>query len=499
MGYRVVIVGIYHESNTFLPEKTKLADFEAGHLFFGEDIRKEYAQAHHELGGMLEVLDRSDVETVPLMFAEATPSGTITAEAYEKLLQLMMDRLRQTGNFDGILVAAHGAAVCESFPDMDGHWLQILRLFAGKKKPIIATLDPHANVTRQMADATDAMVAYKTNPHLDQRDTGKVAARLMVDTLAGKIRPVQFLTRPPVSISIEQQHTGSSPCKELYALAASLTAHTPFLSVSIFLGFPYADVKEMGSAFIVITDNTPTKAAEVANRLGEYLLAHKAKFVGEKIGVEAALKQTINAKKPVLLLDMGDNVGGGSPGDSTFLVEALERRPGLRAFICLYDPASVRKAEQTGEGNVVKLDIGGKTDSLHGRPFSSKVRIEQIAEGVFKETQPRHGGQVNFSMGIIAIVTTENGNTIMLTSKRVAPFSLSQLTTFNIDPSYYDVLVAKGVHAPLGAYNQVCETIIRVNTPGITQADVTALPFKHRRRPLYPFEKNIVYHGGIIK
>lgn len=491
MKKRVAILGIYHESNTFLPKKTTFAEFEAGHLLFGEDIRKEYVQAHHEIGGMLEVLDQAGVEAVPLMYAEATPGGTITAETYEKLLQMLMNTLENAGTFDGILVAPHGAGVSEAHPDMDGDWLQKLRTFVRKDMPIIATLDPHANVSQQMVAATNAMIAYKTNPHLDQRPTGKAAAKLMVETLAGKISPVQYLAQPPVSISIEQQHTSSSPCKELYALASQLTVSAPFLSVSVLLGFPYADVKEMGSAFIVVTDNAPQKAREVGDKLGEYLLENKELFVGEKIGVEEAVQQAAEAEKPVLLLDMGDNVGGGSPGDSTFLLEALESMPDLRSFVCIYDPASVKAAAQVGVGGTLSLEIGGKTDDLHGKPILAKVKVEQIAEGVFKETQPRHGGQVNFNMGTIAIVTTENGNTLMLTSLRIVPFSLSQLTTFQIDPVDYDVVVAKGVHAPLGAYSQVCNTIIRVDTPGITQADVTALPFEHRRHPLYPFEKNI--------
>ena len=490
MKQRVAILGMYHESNTFLPHPTTLADFEAGHLLFGQAIRQEYAAAYHEIGGMLDVLDQSGIEAVPLMFAEATPSGTITSETYEQLWQLMMDQLEKAGDFDGILAAVHGAAVSEAFPDMDGDWLQKLRAFVGNEKPIIATLDPHANVSPAMVAATDAIIAYKTNPHLDQRDTGKAAATLMVATLAGKIHPVQVLAQPPVSISIEQQHTASSPCKELYALAAQLTANAPFLSVSILLGFPYADVAEMGSAVIVVTDDDAERAAEVAHQLSEYLLSHKVQFVGEKISVEEAVRQAAEAQKPVLLLDMGDNVGGGSPGDSTFLLEALERESNLRSFVCLYDPTSVHAAVAAGAGKTVELAMGGKTDDLHGKPLSSKVTVEQLAEGVFRETQPRHGGQVNFNMGTMAIVTTEAGNTVMLTSRRIVPFSLSQLTTFGIDPSAYEVVVAKGVHAPLGAYGSVCHTIIRVDTPGITQADVTTLPFRHRRKPLYPFEKN---------
>ncbi len=107
------------------------------------------------------------------------------------------------------------------------------------------------------------------------------------------------------------------------------------------------------------------------------------------------------------------------------------------------------------------------------------------------EQKPRHGGQVNFDMGHIAVVSTQNGNTILLNSLRVPPFSSNQVTSFNIDPKQFDIIVAKGVNAPIAAYSTICPTIIQVNTPGVTQADMTLFPFRKRRVPLFPFEKNI--------
>lgn len=489
MKPRVAIVGIYHESNTFHPHKTHFEDFEKGHLLFGDSIRSEYQNAYHEIGGMLEVLYAYDIEAVPVMFAEAMPGGAITSFTYDRLFHLLFEELNKVNKLDGILVAAHGAAVSESFADMDGHWLQKLRGFAGEDKPIIATLDPHANVSQQMVKATNALCAYKTNPHIDQRQTGKSAAALMVDTIRGKIKPVQHLIQSSVAISIEQQYTHASPCKELYELASQESKTACVLASSIILGFPYADVSDMGSSFIVVTDDDYLLAQHIANKLNKHLLTNKEKFVGDKIAIEEAIQKTKAADKPVLLLDMGDNVGGGSPGDSTFLTEALEKEDHLKFFMCLYDPEAVNFAREAGVDTTTIMTVGAKTDPLHGKPFTTSVRVDSLKKGVFRETQPRHGGQVTFNMGDIALVTTMKGNTLMLTSRRIAPFSLKQLTTFGIDPTNYDVLVAKGVHAPLAAYGEVCKTAIRVNTPGITQADMTALSFVNRRRPLHPFDK----------
>jgi microcystin degradation protein MlrC len=94
-------------------------------------------------------------------------------------------------------------------------------------------------------------------------------------------------------------------------------------------------------------------------------------------------------------------------------------------------------------------------------------------------------------MGKIAIVQTGGGNVIMLTSLRVPPFSLRQLTAFGIHPQQFNAVVAKGVNAPIAAYGPVCPTIVQVNTPGVTQADMTRFTYRHRRQPLFPFEQDI--------
>jgi microcystin degradation protein MlrC len=491
MGRRIALLGLYHESNTFLKTKTSLKDFEKGHLLYGENIRAEYSKAFHEIGGMLEVLDASDFEPVPLLFAEATPGGAITDDTLQFLFDKISSEVRNKGPFDGIMVALHGAAVCESYPDMDGWWLEKLRTIVGNSIPIIGTLDPHANVSQRMINATNALIAYKTNPHVDQRATGAEAARLLVDTLEGRINPTQWCYQPPVTISIEQQYTSGSPCKELYALAERLARESKILSISVLLGFPYADVNEMGSAFIVVANNDNSVARTTAKILGDYLWNNRADFVGKKISVKEAIEAVGHNPKPVLLLDMGDNVGGGSPGDSTFILEALEKSGKWKSFICLYDPEAVAIADNSKPGRKISLVVGGKTDQQHGQPYATEVTIRTISDGIFKEHQPRHGGQVNFNMGRIAIVETEKGTTIMLTSLRIAPFSLNQLTSFGIRPEDFDVIVAKGVHAPIAAYRPVCKSFIQVDTEGITQADLTRFAFHKRRKPLYPFEDSI--------
>jgi microcystin degradation protein MlrC len=136
------------------------------------------------------------------------------------------------------------------------------------------------------------------------------------------------------------------------------------------------------------------------------------------------------------------------------------------------------------------LQIGGKTDSNHGAPITAEVKVRGIYSGKFEEKQPRHGGFSCFDQGKTVVVENNSGLTVMLTTKRMAPFSLEQLYSCDLDPEDFDVLIAKGVNSPLAAYQEVCSLFIRVDTPGVTSANLDYFDYQFRRRPMYPFGKD---------
>ena len=487
MSFRVALLGIYHESNTFVITPTVLDDFRNGKYLKGESIRKEYQLAHNEIGGMLEVLDKEGIEAIPLLFASATPGGTISAETYNFILQETLEELKKVLPIDACLVIPHGAGVSEEFPDMDGHWLSKVREIVGDKIPIIGTLDLHANVSQLMVSSTNALVAYKQNPHVDMRQRGVESAKLLVNLLNGITKPVQALVQVPLAISIEQQLTANEPCISLYAYANQLAAEPGILALSIQHGFPYADVHEMGTSIIVVADGDYEKALSVAKKLEAYILNHKNSFVGKKNDIPSALNLINDSAKPVCLLDMGDNVGGGGPANNSCILEAFEESKKYKFFVCMYDPQAVIDASSHQQGEQFELTvIGTGKDGL--KTLKLNVKLLKISDGTFQESNPRHGGQINFRMGKTVVVSTKEGGVIMLTSLRVMPFSLQQLISQGVVPSEFDAIVAKGVNAPIAAYAPVCPTIIQVNTPGVTQADMTLFDYQQRRKPLFPFE-----------
>lgn len=491
MKPRIGVIALLQESNTFLSGPTTIAHFEQDVLLTGAAVREHFLHAPHEVGGFLQRLSTEDVETVPIFAARAYPFGAVTAEATSRLLAMLEELLSQAGPLDGLLVAPHGATVSETYPDFDGHWLSLVRKIVGDACPIIGTLDPHGNLSPQMVAATDALFAYRSNPHIDQQARGVEAAELMLKTLRGEVRPVQAACFPPMAINIERQCTTEPPLLKYMARLDEVRGQASILGVSLMLGFPYADVAEMGSALVVVTDGDADLAQRTANQLAAELWELRTPLAGSFISPADAVTRAALLGGPVCLLDMGDNVGGGSPADGTVLALELHQRRIGPSLVVLNDPAAVALSEAAGVGQRLVMSVGGKTDSLHGEPLETEFLVQQLADGVYSEPEARHGGFTQFDQGRTAIVQAESGLTVMLTSRRSPPFSLRQLTHFGINPADFQILVAKGVNAPLAAYQPVCPHLIRVNTPGVTTADMTQLQFHHRRRPMFPFERDL--------
>src|SRR5262249_45879705 len=134
------------------------------------------------------------------------------------------------------------------------------------------------------------------------------------------------------------------------------------LDVSVLLGFPYADVAEMGAAVLAVADGSRPRAEEEAHGLADWWWERRHAFASDLLGPADAVARSARLDGPVCLLDMGDNVGGGSPGDGTVLAWELHRAGVGPGFVCLYDPEAVRQASAAGVGARVALRAGGHTD-----------------------------------------------------------------------------------------------------------------------------------------
>ncbi|MCE9589600.1 MAG: M81 family metallopeptidase [Planctomycetes bacterium] len=488
---RVGIISLIHESNTFLSTPTTLDLFRRDILLTGEGIRKLRAGGVHEISGFFKGLEKHCIEAVPMFYAATWPCGTITAKTCDALMEMLFAEVDRAGKVDGFLLAAHGANTGEGdkYRDLDGHWLTRLREKVGPSVPIIFVMDPHGNLSPKMVRAATAGIAYQTNPHLDQLDRGLEAADMMARTLRGEIHPTVAASFPPVAINIERQNTTEPHCHGLYGLAERMRHEPGVLSVNIVLGFPYSDVEEMGSSFMVVTDNDPVLAQRCTDELASFLVEHRHDFAGKYLNIKDAVDKALSLPGTVGLLDMGDNVGAGSAADGTMIAHELHKRAAAPVFVCLYDPECVDRAIAAGVGARVKLTMGGKTDDRHGQPLTAVVTVRGVHDGRFHESRVVHGGQSDYDIGQVVTVVTDTRLTIALTRRRVVPVSIGVVTCCGLNPADFKVIIAKGVQSPVPALQPFCTHLFRVNTPGVTCADMTQLSYRHRRKPLFPFEE----------
>ncbi|MGI9147042.1 MAG: M81 family metallopeptidase [Chloroflexota bacterium] len=491
---RLAALGMGHETNTFARHQTDYAAFEASGILRGEQVVRDYAESHATMAGFLEAGRLPGVEVVPLLFTFTDPAGTITRDAFDRICGEMLRLLDQQGPWDGVLLAQHGAAVSEDYPDMDGEVAARVRSLIGPNVPIGVAPDMHANLSQKLIGNVDVTVVYRTNPHLDPRPRGLECATHIVRAIRREIRPVQALEMPPVVINIVKQFTGEEPMRSIVADVEAVIQQPGMLSASVAEGYPYADVAEMGMAFVAISDGDATAARAAARWMARRAWDKRAQFVADTPTPDAALAAAMAAPRgPVLLMDVGDNIGGGSPADSTILLEAA-RRLGVRNYLqTLRDPAAVAHCVAAGEGATVSLDVGGKTDDLHGRPVAVTGVVRRISDGRFEEPTPTHGGWRFFDGGPTVVLETTDDHTLVLTTRLIGNTSIQQMYSVGVRPETMHVIVAKGVVSPRPAYEPIAAQVVLVNTPGVTTSDLSQFTYRHRRRPLYPFEMDAEY------
>jgi microcystin degradation protein MlrC len=470
---RIGILGFLHESNTFLGVPTRWEDFATTSMTAGETLRQRWSGAHHELGGFFAGCEGEGLEAVPGFATYAVPSGAIAGEDFESIADAMLAAIGEMGEVSGLLVALHGATVSERYRDADGEILRRIRERTGRGLPIVVTLDLHANVSAPMVDYADVIVAYRTNPHLDQRERGVEAARLMARLVRGEIRPVMALAAPPLAVPIAVQETSKL---FLFDDLETVLGWPGILTASVCLGFYYADVEEMGTSFLAVADGDRALAERAAAWLAGRAWERRRELVAELPSPgEAVAAAMVAAERPVVLMDVGDNVGGGSAADSLVLFEECLRQGARNGLVVIHSPLEAARAAAAGPG--AELTLG----------YCQGV-VRLLSDGRFTERKVRHGGWTHCDQGLTAVVETAEGHTVVLTSRRMAPMSLEQLRSLGIRPEEKELLIVKGVIAPQAAYREVAASIVLVDTPGPTANDPSAFRYRHRRRPMFPME-----------
>ncbi len=492
---RIAVAGISHESNSFNPAKTTLADFGDWKQMTPEQFLARAGAGNTIVAGYIEGARQFGMDLYPTLVVGASPKGPVTKDAFETLASEILRRLKAAPPLDGILLAQHGAMVVEGFASGDAELVRRVRAAMGPKMPIVVTHDFHANVTPEIVRDSTALVIFKENPHIDTRERGLQAARIMAGIVTGKVHPVQALAKPQMMYNIVFQYTKRPPLLPIVDEARRLEQNPKILAVSVSGGYQYADVPQMGPSAVVVTDGDKALAEREAKRLSDMLWATRDRLVLKLPDAAGAVRLAMAEKKfPVALIDMGDNIGGGSAGDSTFLLAELLRQKAQGWVMVIADKESVGKAAAAGIGGAFDGMVGGKTDSMHGKPVHVRGRVKSLHDGNYVETEVRHGGGRYYSMGLTAVIEAEGStrdlpNLLLVTAGRSSPNSLHQLISCGVYPLRQRILVVKGAIAPRAAYEPIAARIIEVDTPGATAVNPARYTYRHVRRPLFGLDQ----------
>jgi microcystin degradation protein MlrC len=493
------VAGIAHESNSFNIIKTKLSDF---NVKFGESQQERAKRffagstAKTINAGYIEGAKQFGLELYPTLITSATPRGPVTDNAFNAIMNEIIKGLKAGPKLQGILLNLHGAMVVESYPSGDEEVVRRVRNEFGPKIPIVVTHDFHANITPKMVELCNVLITFKENPHLDTYERGLQAADIMAKILNGKVKPIQSIVKAPMIYNIAFQNTYANPLLPITTESKNVENMPGVLAVSVSGGYQYADVPWMGPSVVVVTDNNKALADKEANRLSQMLWdTRESTRINNPKPAEAVKMAIKHEGRPVILIDMGDNIGGGSTGDSSFMLEELVKQGAKGWAMVIYDPEGYKIAEKAGVGKSFDFSVGGKSDNMHGKPVSIKGEVRSLNVGRYLETEIRHGGGRYWNMGNTAVIQVEGStldepNLLLITTERASPNSAHIFISNGVYVERQKILVVKGAIAPRAAYEPFASILISVDSPGATAINPNWFKYYNIRQNLFGIERS---------
>jgi microcystin degradation protein MlrC len=484
MATRIAIASLQQESNTFAPVPATVQTFADDYWLEGQAVLQLRGTAT-ELGGFLDVFEAAGVDVVPIMAAHAVSGGPVRAHDFALLRDRIVGGLQAAGPLDAVALALHGATVVEDDDDGSGALLAAVRETVGDL-PVAVTVDSHANLTARMVDCADILLSYRTYPHVDLDETGRRAARLLLELLAGRLRPTLALAKLAMLLPAESHPVGQEPMRTLWTEVDRLRQEGTIVDGGLCPVQPWLDLPDVGFGVLVVTDNNPIAARDAAVRLAHAVWARRHDFQTTLMEPHDAIQAALAIDGgPVVLSESADATGAGSPGDSTVVLRALqETRVSAPTFLTIVDPDAVAACVAAGAGGHVSIQVGGK----RGR-FSSPV----LLEGIVLRTGPT---QFTFTTGYTGTVA-RMGRTavvqagalhVVLTERPVFTADPALYRAVGLEPTTAKIVVVKSPAQFRAAYEPLARAIINLDSAGHSPPNLRRLPYTRRPRPCFPFE-----------
>ncbi|HEY7644507.1 MAG TPA: M81 family metallopeptidase [Hyphomicrobiales bacterium] len=484
---RIAFGGFLHETNTFAPSKATYDMFVLGSgwpaMCEGEAVFAGVRNVNVSASGFIDAGRAAGWDLVPLLWAAATPSAHVTKDAYERIAGRMLDALNAAGPIDAVYLDLHGAMVCEHLDDGEGEILARVRAAIGPDVPLVASLDLHGNVTRRMVDEADALIAYRTYPHIDMADTGRRSAAYLAKILGGT-RHAKAFRQLDFLIPIAWQATLMEPCRSLYRTLAGMEGDT-VPTLSFLPGFPAADFPDCGPSVIAYGE-TQADADRAADDFAAMVAGQESAFSGEVLSPDEGVKRAMaiaeaGATRPVVIADTQDNPGAGGDSDTTGMLRALVANDAKRAAIGLIvDPAAAKATHEAGTGATIRIALGGKSGIEGDAPFEAELVVEALSDGNLVASGPFYGAGNHLRLGPSACLRI--GDVRIVVASRKAQMADQEMFRYvGIEPQGAAILVVKSSVHFRADFEPLAETILICAAPGPMPVDPAMLPWKRLR------------------
>lgn len=475
---RVAVAGFQHETNTFAPFPTTMDLFERRgawpELTRGAGLPERFRGLNIPLSGFMSECRH---EIVPILWAGAEPGGYVETGAFDTIVGEIVEGVKAASP-DAVYLDLHGAMVTEAYHDAEAEILRRLRAATGPDLPIAVSLDLHGNLSQAFFDLATVATVYRTYPHVDMAETGARAARLLDAALAGPI--AKAFRRGDYLIPITAQATEFSPARDLYAALPARDA----LSVDLALGFPPADIPELGPAIFAYA-RSQEAADRAADDTARDLAQVEGDFDARLLSAEDAVARAKAAHPgPVVIADVQDNPGAGGSGDTTGLLRALIDADVPDAVLSmLYDPESAAAAHAAGQGSEITVRLGGKFQQ-YSEPLEVEVTVEALSDGRFRFTGPMFGGS-DADLGPVArLRLADTGVTVVVGSQRAQNADQEMFRVAGIEPKDHAIICVKSAVHFMADYRQVTTDILFSVSAGANPCNLAEIPYTRLRPTL---------------
>lgn len=485
---KIAVGGFQHETNTFAPTKADYEAFVAGGgwppISRGEEIFAATAGINLPIAGFTDAARAAGHQLVPLSWAHASPSAEVTKDAFERICGQIIEDLSGARGIDAVYLDLHGAMVTEHHQDGEGEVLRRVRAVVGPDMPVVASLDLHANVTPEMVAHSNALVIYRTYPHVDMAETGARAFALL--SRITRSRPLAKAFRQiPFLMPLTSGCTLIDPSRSLYAALPSLEQDYGLASISFAGGFAPADIYHCGPSLVAYAESAEA-AEKGADALQAMVLEQETAFAGDILPAPEAVGEALaiaerGARRPVVLADTQDNPGAGGDGDTVGLLQALvEQRAQGAVLGLLIDPESAARAHQAGEGNSVRLELGAKSGQAGHEPLVADYKVVRLGDGRFTCTGPFYKG-ARMELGPMALLEL-NGVEVAVASRKVQAADMEMFRHLGVEPTERPIVAVKSSVHFRAHFQPIAERVIVAAAPGPNPVDYSKLTY-HKLRP----------------